>query len=438
MIKAMPGPLKFFIPSFLFDWYHKLWPFLGALLYRFPTLEIIVIGVTGTNGKSSVVHMSSEVLEGAGHKVASLSSIRFKIADKEWPNTLKMTMPGRMKLQKFLRMAVDAGCKYAVIEVTSEGIAQHRHDFIDFTVAVFTNLAPEHIESHGSFKQYNEAKQELFKKAKIHIINVDEPYAEDFLRFPAQKKFGYGKDMRYAPPGIPIERIQARDVAISSFGADFSLRGEWFHLNLLGEFNIYNALAAICVGLTQGVSLKAANGALQQVQSIPGRMNIVIYDPFYVIVDYAHTPDALQKVYKTVRGSGIKASQAKMVCVFGAAGGGRDKWKRNKMGKIAAEYCDEVVLTNEDPYKEDPQIILDQIEKGIAHEQGTPLVLKVLDRRQAIHEALKRAKASDVVVITGKGSEPWMMVKEGRLPWSDRDVVEEEFQKIQKSQLHNS
>ena len=127
-----------------------------------------------------------------------------------------------------------------------------------------------------------------------------------------------------------------------------------------------------------------------------------------------------------------------MVCVFGAAGGGRDKWKRNKMGKIAAEYCDEVVLTNEDPYKEDPQIILDQIEKGIAHEQGAPLVLKVLDRRQAIHEALKRARASDVVVITGKGSEPWMMVKEGRLPWSDRDVVEEEFQKIQKSQLHNS
>jgi len=185
--------IKKFIPAFLLDFYHFFLPMFGAFLYRFPSKKLIVIGVTGTNGKSTVVNLATKVLEEANYKVASLSSIKFKIGEKEWPNTLKMTMPGRLKLQKFLREAVNAGCQYAVIEVTSEGIKQHRQRFIDFDIAVFTNLTPEHIESHGSFERYREAKGKLFQACKnIHIINLDDENSDYFLKFSVQKKYTYG------------------------------------------------------------------------------------------------------------------------------------------------------------------------------------------------------------------------------------------------------
>src|SRR3989344_6352679 len=170
----MKNLIKKFIPLFLLSWYHFLLSFLGAILYRFPSRKIKVIGVTGTNGKTTAVHLIIAILEKAGFKTASLSSIQFKIGEKVWPNTFRMTMPGRFVIKKFLRKAVDAGCQYAVLEVASEGIKQHRHRFINFEAAVFTNLTPEHIESHGSFENYKKAKGEFFKAVKnIHIINAD-------------------------------------------------------------------------------------------------------------------------------------------------------------------------------------------------------------------------------------------------------------------------
>ena len=183
---------KRFIPSFLLSWYHFVLAFIGALVYQFPSKKMKVIGVTGTNGKSTVVELSSKILIEAGHKVAFLSSIKFKIGPKEWPNDLKMTMPGRFKLQKFLRQAVNKGCQYLVLEVTSEGIKQYRHKFIYFDVAVFTNLSPEHIEAHGSFEKYREAKKELFRATKRnHIVNLDDKNAEYFLRLKASEKYTY-------------------------------------------------------------------------------------------------------------------------------------------------------------------------------------------------------------------------------------------------------
>jgi len=394
--------VKKFIPCFLLNFYHYCLALAGAFLYGFPSRKLTVIGITGTSGKSTVVELSSKILQEAGFKVASLSSIKFKIGDKEWENKLKMTMPGRFKIQRFLSQAVKAGCEYAVLEVTSEGIKQYRHKFIDFNTALLTNLSPEHIEAHGSFEKYRGAKLQLFKIAKIHIINLDDENAEFFWKIPAEKKIGYQLKTQNSKLKIIIQ-----------------------NLKLLGDFNLYNALAAIEVAISQGISLDICGKALEKVEGIPGRMEIVIKEPFTIIVDYAHTPEALKQVYESLKG-------AKLICVLGACGGGRDKWKRPVMGKIASQYCDEIIITNEDPYDENPLKIMEEIESGFSQIPNSkfqiPKYEKILDRRQAIKKALTWAKPGDVVIITGKGSEPWMCVGNGKkIPWNDRQIVREEL-----------
>jgi len=184
--------VKKFIPQWFLNLYHFILAFLGALVYLFSSKKLKVIGVTGTNGKTTVVEMITKILEEAGYRVASLNSIKFKISDREWQNTLRMTMPGRFFIQKFLRQAVNENCQYAVLEVTSEGIKQYRHAFINFEVAVFTNLTPEHIEAHGSFEKYRQIKGKIFRATKrVHVINLDDENAEYFLQFPAEKKINF-------------------------------------------------------------------------------------------------------------------------------------------------------------------------------------------------------------------------------------------------------
>jgi len=382
--------IKKLIPGFLLGWYHFLLAFFGAVLYGFPGRKLKVIGVTGTNGKTTVVNLTAAILKEAGFKTASLSSIKFKIGEKEWPNTLKMTMPGRFKLQKFLKQAVKANCQYLVLEVTSEGIKQHRHRFINFNTAVLTNLTPEHIESHGSFEKYKQAKAKLFQAAKnIHIINSDDPSAEYFLQFPAKQKLLYG-----SRTSVKLD------------------------LKLLGDFNYFNGLAALQVGLSQGIDLAICQRALEKAKGVPGRMETVIKEPFAVIVDYAHTPDALEKVYQAI--------SDRKICVLGSCGGGRDKWKRKILGEIAAKYCHKVIITNEDPYDEEPMEIIKQVAESAGESAE-----KILDRREAIREALKLAQTGDAVIITGKGSEPWLCVRGGKkILWDDRKIVQEEFKEL--------
>ena len=415
--------LKKLIPSFIFSWYHFLLVFLGALIYGFPSKKLVVIGVTGTNGKSTIVHLITEILEQAPTqnrgKVASLSSIKFKIGKKEWPNMLKMTMPGRFKLQKFLRDAIKAGCRYAILEITSEGIKQRRHRFIDFNGAVFTNLTREHLEAHKGFENYKKAKGKLFKalkkskkKDKFVVVNIDDKYGEHFAKLAGSvKKYTYGIKNKRA-------KIQPGKIDLQ--------------ISLPGEFNIYNSLAAVCVGLSQEVETDKILRTLKSIKEIPGRMEMVMEKPFVVYVDYAHTPDALEKVYKTIRASEFMDCNSKTVCVLGSCGGGRDKWKRPEMGKIAGQYCDEIILTNEDPYNEDPVSIIKDVEAGFEEIRRSKIeVRKIIDRREAIYQALASAQKSDVVIITGKGSEPWICVEHGKkIPWDDRKVVREEFEKI--------
>ena len=417
----MLNVLRKITPQFLINWYHLFLSFAGAFFYGFPSKKLIVIGITGTNGKSTVVHLASKILEEAGEKVCSLSSIRFKIGEEEYPNDLKMTMPGRFKIQRFLRKAADSGCRYAILEVTSEGIKQHRHRFINFEVAVFTNLTPEHIEAHGSFEKYKEAKGKLFEATKkIHILNLDDENTKYFWQFPAEIKMGYRIDL--AQNLKLSEIIKAESATASEKGVEFMTEGQDFKVGLLGFFNIYNCLAAISIAKSQNISLEICKKALEKVKGIPGRMEEVISTPFKVFVDYAFTPNAIEKVYQTLRNN---FNPQKLICVLGAAGGGRDKWKRPVLGKLAGKYCDEIIVTNEDPYDENPMEIINQVMVGL-----NTKAKKILDRREAIKESLKAASAGDIVVITGKGCETSIAEKDRRISWDDRKVVKEEFKKL--------
>lgn len=410
--------IKRLTPKSVFDFfapaYHWLLAWVAAIGYGFPSRSLNVIGVTGTKGKSTTVYLISKILEAGGHKVAAIGSLGYKIGEREWPNTLKMTMPGRFKIQKFLAQAKRAGCKFVVMEVTSEGLAQGRHRGIHFDSAVFTNLHLEHIEAHGSLENYIAAKQKLFTVAKsIHVVNADDPRANMFGDLPAVRKIFFG---------LRAGEMRAMEAQVRADRISFSAYGTHFEVPLGGEFNVYNCLAALATGAMYGVDLPTARPALESVQGVAGRMQFIQKNPFAVVVDYAHTPDSLEAVYRTLKPVGEVnpgSTGGKLICVLGAAGGGRDTWKRPKFGALAAQYCDKIILTNEDPWEEDPEKILDQIESGAP---SAPQIERILDRRQAIRRAVSLAQPGDAVVITGKGSETSMALANGKkIPWSDAE-----------------
>lgn len=478
-------------PRTLMSAYHFALAFLSTLYYGFPSRRLTVIGVTGTNGKTTVVQFVSHILEAAGHTVGHVSSVDFKIGSRRWKNELKMTMPGRFFLQRLLRQMVNAGCAYAVMEVTSEGIVQHRHRFINFAVAAITNVTPEHLERHGGFAQYRAAKGQLFSgigkrgvasllrsdalprskvtdgvrrgktRAGVSVINLDDPNAEYFLQFPADKTYLYSQNPDAASaihdlkPAIrdSVSEIRATSASCGPDGIRFTVDGTAFRLNILGQFNVSNALAAIAIAFSQGIDLPAIARAAATFTGVPGRMEVVRSEPFTVIVDYAHTPDALEKVYHaiashsqqphheiatppTASGARNDKKERRLICVLGSAGGGRDKWKRPEMGKIAARHCAEIILTNEDPYDENPDEILSEIESGLSQSllinphTNIPNYRKILNRHDAIKTALALARPGDTVIITGKGAEPWLMGANGtKIPWDDREIVRDICQK---------
>lgn len=405
------------LPRGAINAYHLGVAFLSAAIYGFPSKKIKVIGVTGTNGKSTVISIASKILETSGLKVAAMTSIMFKIGDEEQENKLKMTMPGRFVINKFLSEAARAGCDIALIETTSEGVAQNRHKFIDFKTAVITTLNPEHIESHGSFENYKKAKGSFFASVEdTHIINIDDAHAKYFLSFPAKRIITYGIDNQ--------ADIKGEDVRVSYDGSKFRVQGYDFDLKILCSFNVYNALAAIAIATSEGVKLEDCRKGIKEVDQIPGRMEKIIDEPFKIFVDYAFIPAALEKVYEFV-----KPQNGKLIAVLGACGGGRDKWKRPVLGGIADQYADIIIVTNEDPYDEDPKSIIDEVSVGVKNKDK---LIKILDRRQAINRALSLAEDGDVVMITGKGCEPWICIEDGKkIPWDDRRVVKEELDKLE-------
>ena len=384
--RLVPKPVfSFFQPA-----YHLFLAWSAAIFYWFPSRDLKVVGVTGTSGKTTVCEMLFKIFSEAGFKTATLNGLYFRISEEAKPNLLKMTMPGRFQIQKFLSEAKKAGCEYVFLEVTSEGIKQFRHRFIKFYGAIFTNLSEEHLEAHGGFKNYRAAKGELFKIAPIAVLNGDDPSFEYFYKASPKEKIVY----------------VSRD-----FPGDLTLK-------IQGEFNKMNAVATLAFAKREGIDPRISKKALAGMDVLPGRMEFIETNKgFNVLIDYAFLPQTLRKAYETVYARDSK----NLICVLGAAGGGRDKWKRPVLGDIAVEFCRKVFITNEDPYDDDPLKIMDEV-------AGTHNFEKILDRREAIRAALKSANPGDTVVITGKGAEPWIMGPRGaKIPWDDREVVKEEL-----------
>lgn len=424
------------IPSKLFKSaqpvYHYNLALLGAVIYRFPGKKLTVVGVTGTKGKSTTVELVNAILEAAGKKTALASTIRYKIGEQEWRNMFKMTLRGRFFTQKFLRQAVDAGCTHAIIEMSSEGVPQSRHKFLFPDALIFTNLAPEHIESHGSYGNYLKAKLSIAKELENRegaaiIANTDDKEGERFLTLNIKNK-------------IPYSLHDAIGIKADSNGSSFQLGKIVIHSKLPGVFNVSNMLAASAYAKFAGIPTETIKKGLESISFIRGRMEKISgRQDFDVVVDYAHTPDSLIAAYEAYRGH-------RKICVLGNTGGGRDKWKREEMGKIADKYCDRIILTNEDPYDEDPAKIVEDIKKGI----GKKPVEIIMDRRKAINKSLRLALTQIkelaskpqsqirtervAVLITGKGTDPYIMGPHGtKQEWDDATVAREELKKVFKN-----
>ncbi|MCR4285408.1 MAG: UDP-N-acetylmuramoyl-L-alanyl-D-glutamate--2,6-diaminopimelate ligase [Candidatus Kaiserbacteria bacterium] len=415
---------KRLIPTGLFKMvqplYHYLFAIIGAVYYRFPSKEITVIGVTGTKGKSTTVELINAIFEADGKRTAVAGTIRFKIGEKSERNMYKMTMPGRFFIHKFLREAVNSGCDVAIIEMTSQGVLQYRHKFIHLDALVFTNISPEHIESHGSYEKYISAKLELSraleesqKRPRYMIANKDDENGLKFLESHVEYSLPYGLS------DLELHTLNKEDISLV-------MNGSTLRVPLIGLFNVYNTLAAITCAHALGVPQKTIYNALTNLQPIKGRVERFkspkgAERKVTAVVDYAHTPDSLEKLY-------LAFEKEKKVCVLGNTGGGRDTWKRPEMGRIASEYCDRVILTNEDPYDEDPRKIIEDMVRGIEDESKLTIIM---DRRKAIRTALEEAKNGSVVIISGKGTDPYIMGPHNtKTPWSDAKVVQQEMSSL--------
>lgn len=410
--------IKRILPNNLMDkirpTYHYLLALTGAIIYRFPGKKIKVIAITGTKGKTSTAEILNAILEEAGYKTGLVGTLRFKIDNESVNNMYKMTLPGRFFVQKYLRKAVKAKCDYMILEVTSQAAVQFRHKFIPFNALIFTNLAPEHIESHGSYENYVKAKLSIAeavgkskKPNRVIVTNADDPEGAKFLNYPVDVKLTYSlKDVE--------------PYSIAKEGLNFTWHGQHVLSPLSGIFNLSNILAAATFAESQGVTDDVIKRAVEKFSGIRGRVEKVNEGQnFTVVVDYAHTPDSLQKLYEVFQTSRI-------IGVLGNTGGGRDKWKRKEMATIADKYCEYVILTDEDPYDDDPMEIVQDMKKEITE---TTCEI-IIDRRQAIAKALSLAKEGDAVLITGKGTDPYIMTKNGnKIPWSDVEVAKEELRK---------
>ncbi len=424
--------IKSLVPLTIVARYHHALAGIAEVAYRHPSDEMMVIGITGTNGKSSTVNFLAQILTTLGYTVGYTSTAGFNIAGKDTVNAMKMTMPGRFTLQRLLRSMVNAGCTVAIVETSSQGLIQHRHVGVNYDVALFTNLTPEHIEAHGGFENYKKAKAILFKHLtarskktiggklipKVNVVNTDDEHGAYYGSFRADRHIGFG----FSGTPSSDQFVAYVEVPDRAGSPTLTVNGSDVALGLRADFEHKNALAAIAGAVAIGVPLKDAMRAAGMLHSVPGRFEMIdCGQPFTVVVDYAYEPFALLALYRSL--GSLKTGR--VIGIHGSAGGGRDVARRTEIGKVAAQHDDIVIVTNEDPYDEDPRGIIDAVAAGArAHGKVDGQTLFAIDdRREAIAKAIHLAKAGDVVLITGKGSEPVMAVAGGKIPWDDREEV---------------
>jgi UDP-N-acetylmuramoyl-L-alanyl-D-glutamate--2,6-diaminopimelate ligase len=400
---------------------------LAAAFHGYPARQLKVIGVTGTDGKTTTVNLTRTILAAAGYKTGMISSVNALIGDAYYDTGLHVTTPDALDVQRYLAQMVAAGTEYAVLESTSHGLAQHRVTACEYDVAVVTNITHEHLDYHGTYEEYRAAKARLFRDLstsfrkpdtpKVSILNAEDSSLGYLLAIPADCHLTYGL--------INPADVIARDIVHSPEGTRFTAqtpRGDFeVHSSLVGPFNVDNILAAITVGISQEIPFRAIQEGIASVTGVVGRMErIDLGQDFTVIVDFAHTPNSLERALETARG----LIQGEVIVVFGCAGL-RDAAKRPMMGEIAGRLADRVVITAEDPRTESLDDIMAHIALGCekAGKREGEDYWRIGDRGEAIDFAIQRAQAGDLVIVTGKGHEKSMCFGTTEYPWSDHEAV---------------
>jgi UDP-N-acetylmuramoyl-L-alanyl-D-glutamate--2,6-diaminopimelate ligase len=388
---------------------------LAARFYGYPSRKLKLIGVTGTNGKTTTTHLLAAIYRAAGNKVGLIGTIANWIGDRVLP--VSHTTPESLDLQKLLAEMVNDGVAVAVMEVSSHALALNRVAGCAFDAGVFTNITQDHLDFHRDMEDYLAAKTLLFRglgqdgKPGLAVINVDDPRAERIAAATKVPVYTYGLSAG--------AQVRAQEVKVTPRGASFTVTGSWgecpVNLKLTGYFNVYNALAALTAAVAGGVPLPLAVRALESVEGVPGRFELVDRgQDFAVVVDYAHTPDGLENILTTARA----ITRGRLITVFGC-GGDRDPTKRPLMGEIAARLSDLPVITSDNPRTEDPMRIIAQVEEGVRRVRSDYRV--VPDRRKAIRFALGVAAPGDTVIIAGKGHENYQIIGTTKYPFDDRN-----------------
>ena len=424
MLYKLKQVLRKVIPYNFILFTHKIRAVLAVIAYGFPGRKIRAIGVAGTKGKTTTTNMIAKILEEGGYKVAMLSTANFQIGEKKWLNDVKLTTTSPFYFQKFLAKAVKEKCDFVIVEISSHGLVQSRHLGVSYKTVVLTNMMSDHLDYHKTYENYKNSHNALLtKKLENIIINYDDEDLKSFLKFEKVKKYAFS--LKGYKELNNIKLIRAVDMVLKEKGTEFKVKTDKgqlaINLLLIGEFNIYNSLAAASVGLAEKVEPIMIKKALESIRDIPGRLEKIDEgQDFEVIVDYAHSPDSLKKVYEVVK----PHIKNKIIAVLGGTGD-RDKTYRSKMGALAEKYADIVIITNEDPYSEDPEDIMDQVMSGIRNKELNKDLFRISDRKEAIKKAVIIAKSGDLIMITGKGAEQFMICGEKKIPWDDRRIARE-------------
>ena len=396
---------------------------LASNLYHSPSKNLKVIGVTGTNGKTTVTYLLDSILKTAGYKTGLIGTITYKIGERLI--AAQNTTPQSLEIQNLLAELVREKSDYLVMEVSSHSLVQHRVEKIEFDAGIFTNLTKfEHLDYHRNMKQYLSAKLLLFrkylaessKKKKSAIINLDDPFASHFIK--AAKKNGI-KPITY---GMKKGDVTARNYLPTELGASFKIRTSFGNLQifsrLIGKFNLYNILAAVSLGIAEGIDLSVIKKGIERMEVIPGRLEVVdCGQPFKIIVDYAHTASALKNLLLLAKELSFK----RILLIFGC-GGDRDKRKRPLMGAIAAKFTDFFIITSDNPRSEEPASIIRNVERGIKRRYRKKYRVEA-DREKAIRQGLALAKPGDLFIVAGKGHETYQILKDTIVPFDDRLMV---------------
>lgn len=409
------------------DTYRKARVRVVSARYGYPAKSLKVIGVTGTNGKTTTVSYLNEILKEAGKKTAMFSTAVIEIAGVSRPNDLNATVASTAEMQRFFLEAKQANVDYVVMEFPSHAIHQHKLAGVPVEMAIMTNLTQDHLDYHGTMEAYAEVKGRLFAlQPKYIVLNRDDEWFDYFNQFRAiSQKITYGKH----------EDAEARIDHVKLFRKGTEARLVIDHQTTLelatalpGEFNTYNMAAAVSAAYLLGVDINDIIEGVANLEAVPGRFErVTTNQPYDVIVDYAHTPDGLEKFLSAAKA----ITKNRIILVFGATGD-RDKGKRSIMGEIAAQYADRIFLTDEESYNEDPQIIRDMVFKGIETAHGAMKTTEVPDRYEAIKKALDVARKGDTVLITGMGHEVYRIIAGERIPWNDAEAVREILAKNKK------